>query len=143
MGKSPDFNIDIADYLKKKALKLQMSEKNIIKNQTIQYYDQNAADFVENTRNVDFHVMQDEFIEGFCRAKILTWAAAGRDTKIFSGARVWGRRDRRFEELCALASEYTGHPGEMPDVPRTRMRLENMTVSGVLITATFILWGTG
>ena len=32
-----------------------MSEKSK-KNQTIQYYDQNAADFVENTRNVDFHV---------------------------------------------------------------------------------------
>ena len=42
------------------------------KNQTIQYYDQNAADFVENTRNVDFHVMQDEFIEGLpAGAKIL------------------------------------------------------------------------
>lgn len=53
-----------------------MSEKSK-KNQTIQYYDQNAADFVENTRNVDFHVMQDEFIEGLpAGAKILDLAAA-------------------------------------------------------------------
>ena len=39
-----------------------MSEKSK-KNQTIQYYDQNAIDFVENTRDVDFHVIQDEFLE--------------------------------------------------------------------------------
>ena len=39
-----------------------MSEKSK-KNQTIQYYDQNAADFVENTRDVDFHMIQDEFLE--------------------------------------------------------------------------------
>lgn len=38
-----------------------MSEKSK-KNQTIQYYDQNAIDFVENTQNVDFHVIQDEFL---------------------------------------------------------------------------------
>ena len=65
-----------------------MSEKSK-KNQTIQYYDQNAADFVENTRNVDFHVMQDEFIEGL---------PAGVDAIDGSA------------ELCALASEYTGIP---------------------------------
>ena len=54
-----------------------MSEKSK-KNQTIQYYDQNAADFVENTRNVDFHIMQDEFIEGLpAGAKILDLAPEG------------------------------------------------------------------
>lgn len=35
-----------------------MSEKSK-KNQIIQYYNQNVVDFVENTRDVDFHVIQD------------------------------------------------------------------------------------
>ena len=52
---------------------------------TLQYYNQNAADFVENTRNVDFLVMQDEFIEGLpAGAKILALGCgSGRDTKYF------------------------------------------------------------
>ena len=86
-----------------------MSEKSK-KNQTIQYYDQNAADFVENTRNVDFHVMQDEFIEGLpAGAKILDLGCgSGRDTKYFleHGYRVDAIDGSA--ELCALASEYTG-----------------------------------
>ena len=88
-----------------------MSEKSK-KNQTIQYYDQNAADFVENTRNVDFHVMQDEFIEGLpAGAKILDMGCgSGRDTKYFleHGYRVDAIDGSA--ELCALASEYTGIP---------------------------------
>lgn len=88
-----------------------MSEKSK-KNQTIQYYDQNAADFVENTRNVDFHVMQDEFIEGLpAGAKILDLGCgSGRDTKYFleHGYRVDAIDGSA--ELCALASEYTGIP---------------------------------
>ena len=88
-----------------------MSEKSK-KNQTIQYYNQNAADFVENTRNVDFHVMQDEFIEGLpAGAKILDLGCgSGRDTKYFleHGYRVDAIDGSA--ELCALASEYTGIP---------------------------------
>ena len=88
-----------------------MSEKSK-KNQTIQYYDQNAADFVENTRDVDFHVMQDEFIEGLpAGAKILDLGCgSGRDTKYFleHGYRVDAIDGSA--ELCALASEYTGIP---------------------------------
>ena len=88
-----------------------MSEKSK-KNQTIQYYDQNAADFVENTRNVDFHVMQDEFIEGLpAGAKILDLGCgSGRDTKYFleQGCKVTAIDGS--QELCKLASEYTGIP---------------------------------
>lgn len=52
-----------------------MSEKSK-KNQTIQYYDQNAAYFVENTRDVDFHVIQDEFLENFLQElRYWIWAA--------------------------------------------------------------------
>ena len=86
-----------------------MSEKSK-KNQTIQYYDQNAADFVEYTCNVVFHVMQDEFIEGLpAGAKILDLGCgSGRDTKYFleHGYRVDAIDGSA--ELCALASEYTG-----------------------------------
>ena len=88
-----------------------MSEKSK-KNQTIQYYDQNAIDFVENTQNVDFHVIQDEFLgklpEG---ASILDLGCgSGRDTKYFleHGCRVDAIDGST--ELCALASEYTGIP---------------------------------
>ena len=92
-----------------------MSEKSK-KNQTIQYYDQNAADFVENTRNVDFHVMQDEFIEGLpAGAKILgLW----KGYEIFPGAWLSGRRDRRLRRIMRVGIRVHGDFGEMPVVPR-------------------------
>lgn len=88
-----------------------MSEKSK-KNQTIQYYDQNANDFVENTRNVDFHVIQDEFLgklpEG---AAILDLGCgSGRDTKYFLEHGYHVNAIDGSAELCALASEYTGIP---------------------------------
>ena len=88
-----------------------MSEKSK-KNQTIQYYDQNATDFVENTRNVDFHVIQDEFLgklpEG---AAILDLGCgSGRDTKYFLEHGYQVNAIDGSAELCALASEYTGIP---------------------------------
>lgn len=80
------------------------------KNQTIQYYNENATAFVESTRNVDFHSIQDEFLEKLpTGAKILDLGCgSGRDTKYFL--------ERGYEvdaidgsaKLCALASEYTG-----------------------------------
>lgn len=67
---------------------------------------------MENTRDVDFHVMQDEFIEGLpAGAKILDLGCgSGRDTKYFleHGYRVDAIDGSA--ELCALASEYTGIP---------------------------------
>lgn len=94
-----------------------MSEKSK-KNQTIQYYDQNAADFVENTRNVDFHVMQDEFIEGLpAGAKILDLGCgSGRDAKYFLEHGYQVNAIDGSSELCALATEYTGIPVKCPDV---------------------------
>ena len=93
-----------------------MSEKSK-KNQTIQYYNQNAADFVENTRNVDFHVMQDEFIEGLpAGAKILDLGCgSGRDTKYFL---EHGYRDRRLRGTVRVGIRVHGDSGEMPVVPR-------------------------
>ena len=90
-----------------------MSEKSK-KNQTIQYYDQNAADFVENTRNVDFHIMQDS-----CRGEDPgsgLWLRKG--YKIFPGAWISGRRDRRLRGTVRVGIRVHGDFGEMPVVPR-------------------------
>ena len=88
-----------------------MSEK-YNKNQTIQYYNQNAAAFVENTRNVDFHPIQDEFLEklpaGACILDL--GCGSGRDTKYFLERGYEVDAIDGSKELCALASEYTGIP---------------------------------
>ena len=86
-----------------------MSEKSK-KNQTIQYYNQNATDFVENTRNVDFHVIQDEFLRKLPEgAAILDLGCgSGRDTKYFLEHGYQVNAIDGSAELCALASEYTG-----------------------------------
>ena len=88
-----------------------MSEK-CNKNQTIQYYNQNAAAFVENTRNVDFHPIQDEFLEKLpVGARILDLGCgSGRDTKYFLERGYEVDAIDGSKELCALASEYTGIP---------------------------------
>lgn len=88
-----------------------MSEK-CNKNQTIQYYNQNAAAFVENTRNVDFHRIQDEFLEKLpVGARILDLGCgSGRDTKYFLERGYEVDAIDGSKELCALASEYTGIP---------------------------------
>ena len=88
-----------------------MSEKSK-KNQTIQYYDQNAACFVENTRDVDFHVIQDEFLEKLpVGAQILDLGCgSGRDTKYFLKHGYQVNAIDGSAELCALATEYTGIP---------------------------------
>ncbi len=88
-----------------------MSEK-CNKNQTIQYYDQNAVAFVENTRNVDFHPIQDEFLEKLpTGARILDLGCgSGRDTKYFLERGYEVDAIDGSKELCALASEYTGIP---------------------------------
>ena len=88
-----------------------MSEKSK-KNQTIQYYDQNAAYFVENTRDVDFHVIQDEFLEKLpAEAQILDLGCgSGRDTKYFLEHGYQVNAIDGSSELCALATEYTGIP---------------------------------
>ena len=88
-----------------------MSEKSK-KNQTIQYYDQNAACFVENTRDVDFHVIQDEFLEKLpMGAQVLDLGCgSGRDTKYFLEHGYQMEAIDGSEELCKIASAYTGIP---------------------------------
>jgi len=67
---------------------------------------------VEHTRNVDFHPIQDEFLEklpaGACILDL--GCGSGRDTKYFLERGYEVDAIDGSKELCALASEYTGIP---------------------------------
>ena len=78
--------------------------------QTIDYYNLNAKNFIENTQNVDMHLAQDKFLhllnEG---ATILDFGCgSGRDTRYFmdKGYRVTATDGSA--ELCRRASTFTG-----------------------------------
>ena len=78
--------------------------------QTIDYYNINAENFIENTRNVDMYLAQDKFLhllnEG---ATILDFGCgSGRDTRYFmdKGYRVTATDGSA--ELCRRASTFTG-----------------------------------
>lgn len=81
-----------------------------MKNTTIDYYNDNAITFAENTRDVDFRVLQDQFLAYLPdNALILDLGCGvGRDAKYFldKGYRVCAVDGS--EELCRLASKYTG-----------------------------------
>ncbi len=82
------------------------------RNQTIEYYNQNAREFADDTVSVDLHDIQDQFLEYLKPGShILDFGCGiGRDTKYFL--------DHGFEvtaidgsgEMSALASEFTGIP---------------------------------
>lgn len=79
-------------------------------NQTLDYYNSHATEFVEGTKNVDFSSLQNEFISKLkASGKILDLGCgSGRDSKAFL--------DRGFQvmavdgspELCDLASAFIG-----------------------------------
>ena len=78
--------------------------------QTIDYYNINAENFIENTRNVDMYLAQDKFLhllnEG---ATIIDFGCgSGRDTRYFmdKGYRVTATDGSA--ELCRRASTFTG-----------------------------------
>ena len=80
--------------------------------ETLEYYNRNAREFAEGTAGVDFSQIQNRFLsllpEG---ALILDFGCgSGRDTKYFleHGFRVEAADGS--EELCRLASAYTGIP---------------------------------
>ena len=56
-----------------------------MKNDTLQYYNQNAGSFIEGTVSVDFSDIQNKFINKLNdNAKILDFGCgSGRDTKYF------------------------------------------------------------
>ncbi|MDO4649261.1 MAG: class I SAM-dependent methyltransferase [Eubacteriales bacterium] len=77
---------------------------------TIDYYNQNAENFIENTQNVDMHFAQDKFLsllqEG---ASILDFGCgSGRDTRYFLDKGYQVTATDGSAELCRLASAFTG-----------------------------------
>ena len=85
---------------------------NNMKNNTLNYYNINANSFVSSTLSVDFSQTQDKFLHLLPpAAAILDFGCgSGRDTKYFLDAGVQVDATDGSEELCRLASEYTGIP---------------------------------
>jgi len=79
---------------------------------TLTYYNQNALSFVEGTKDVDFKSIQDKFISRLPQgATILDFGCgSGRDTKYFLEQGFKVTATDGSEELCKMASEYTGIP---------------------------------
>lgn len=77
---------------------------------TLQYYNQNAVNFYINTAFIDFQKIQDRFADKLAQgAKILDFGCgSGRDTKYFLERGFDVTAIDGSEELCKLASEYTG-----------------------------------
>lgn len=79
---------------------------------TLNYYNTNAHSFVSSTLSVDFTQTQDKFLQLLPpAAAILDFGCgSGRDTKYFLDAGMQVDATDGSEELCRLASEYTGIP---------------------------------
>lgn len=79
-------------------------------NQTIDYYNKNAADFIETTRHADMHEAQDRFLALLpAGASVLDFGCgSGRDTKYFLDKGCAVTATDGSEELCRAASIFTG-----------------------------------
>jgi len=77
---------------------------------TLNYYNENAEEFTASTINVDFTNVQDKFLNKLSSSSsILDFGCgAGRDTKYFLEKGYIVEAIDGSEELCKLASEYTG-----------------------------------
>jgi len=77
---------------------------------TLNYYNENAEQFVQGTASVDFSETQNRFLSKLkAGAGILDFGCgSGRDTKYFLDKGYVVTAADGSEELCALASEYTG-----------------------------------
>lgn len=78
--------------------------------QTLLYYNLNAEAFTEGTVNVDFSYTQNKFLDQLDKgAYILDFGSgSGRDTKYFLEKGYSVDAVDGSEELCKIASEYTG-----------------------------------
>ena len=78
-------------------------------NKTLDYYNQNAKEFVAGTVAVDFNEIQDRFVEKLSGKNVLDFGCgSGRDTKYFLQAGLHVTAIDGSEEMCRCASEYTG-----------------------------------
>ena len=81
-------------------------------NNTLNYYNTNAINFVSSTISVKFKKTQDKFLSFLpVNTYILDFGCgSGRDTKYFLSAGMQVDAIDGSEELCKLASKYTGIP---------------------------------
>lgn len=79
-------------------------------NNTLDYYNRNADAFVEGTVSVDFRQTQDKFLSRLKKGDLVLdfGCGSGRDTKYFMEAGLRVEATDGSEELCRIASEYTG-----------------------------------
>ena len=79
---------------------------------TLQYYNKNAENFINTTRNVDFSEVQTLFLSQlFPGAHILDFGCgSGRDAKYFLNQGYLVDAVDGSEEICKAASEYIGIP---------------------------------
>lgn len=84
----------------------------LIYEDTLKYYNSNAQKFVENTRSVDFKSSLNVFLEKLPLTTYLLdfGCGSGRDTKYFLDYGYTVNAIDGSEEMCKLASEYTGIP---------------------------------
>ena len=78
--------------------------------ETLEYYNRNAINFVHGTVDVDFREMQDEFLSRVKPAGIILdlGCGSGRDSKYFLNQGYEVLAVDGSEEICKIASEYTG-----------------------------------
>lgn len=81
-----------------------------MKDKTLDYYNQNAENFIQGTVNVDFTSTQERFLEKLpFGASILDFGCgSGRDTKYFLDKGFCVDAIDGSEELCRFASAYAG-----------------------------------
>ena len=79
-------------------------------NNTINYYNQNAENFIANTQNADMHPTQERFLRLLdANTSILDFGCgSGRDTKYFLEKGYQVTATDGSSELCRLASEFSG-----------------------------------
>ena len=81
-------------------------------NETLEYYNTNAEDFVHGTIDVDFRETQERFLKHIpTKGRVLDFGCgSGRDAKYFHARGFEVDAVDGSEELCKLASEYVGIP---------------------------------
>lgn len=96
-----------AEVLYRETWKNAMNQKD-----TLEYYEQNAVKFAETTRDVDFGQTQMRFLNKLeAGSRVLDFGCgAGRDSRFFLHQGFVVEAVDGSEELCRLASEYTGIP---------------------------------
>ncbi len=77
---------------------------------TLTYYNQNAHQFTQVTLSVDFAAMQQRFLDKLPAGGLILdfGCGSGRDTKAFIDKGFQAEAIDGSEELCKIASEYTG-----------------------------------